>query len=203
VAEGKAPRGARNRVLPAVLGGLIVLTIAAQFLTGGGESSSTSSTPPPNARAVLVATEDAERMVVVAPCNTDAELTERDAARDEPTPGAVRLELPRGSGSRAILVPHCNPTTRAMTASGEQLPSALFVLPAGTRTPTLKTPPLRADAQVIVPARSRARTIVVPACTGRQPPGSDNPKAPPEGKDKDVVLETGSGSSRTATAPPC
>ena len=199
--------GAPNRTLL-----WIMLAVAALFLIVGltlGKKKSETATEPPlppgNARALVVPTDDERRTVVVAPCGTDVQDTARRSRRDdaEGVPNTIRFEFPRGGGDRAVLVPDCSPQSGVSgTASG--LPAAAFVLPVGTKENSLQVPPLRAESQVIVPAGSEARTVVLTPCTG-QLGGEGGRPAPARagGANQDAVLEPEQGQGDLVTAPQC
>jgi hypothetical protein len=96
------------------------------------------------------------------------------------------VQLPRGSGDRAVLIPNCTRQSGGVTSG---LPAAAFVLPVGTRSNQLQVPPLRASAQLLVPSEGKARVLVVTPCksAARQ----------------DAVLEPDDPGSEVATAPDC
>jgi hypothetical protein len=181
----------RNRIPFVVAGVLIVLLGGGVLLFKGGKKSSGPKVPQENARAVSVPT-DRPRTVVVAPCNTPVEQTTTSAAKGESTPGATTLELPRGNGTRFVLVPHCLPKA-GVTATPGNIPSAAFVLadkerPVEGQGGTLTAGSAVARTQLILPNGAKTATIVVAPCTKKA-----------AGK-RDVAL---SGDSSTVTAPKC
>jgi hypothetical protein len=186
---------ARNK-LPWVVGGILiaVLVVGALALGGDKEKKAAPVAPPENARALSLPVNRA-RTVIVPPCNTPVPQTTRSAARGQGTPGATTLALPRGSGVRFVLVPHCLPDAGVTSAPGN-LPSAAFVLP-GAERPTegqrgsFIYGELNARTQLILPNGSTARTIVVPPCAKKT-----------AGK-RDVVLDAPRAGSRTVVAPSC
>lgn len=187
-----------NTTVYVTIGVLFVL-----LLLGGAAGSKPKPKPPApkpldNARAVLLAGGDGvTRTLVVPPCNAPVGSTERDVAAGRPPPNAVILELPAGSEPRAVLVPDCLEASAGVTASGS-LPAAAFVLPIGTRAAANPTLQVGAQTQIIVPAGSRAHTIIVPPCSGA---ASSQPVPNQRGR-QDVVLSPNAGTDR-ATAPDC
>jgi hypothetical protein len=175
---------------------LVVAGIVASVVGGKEKSKAPASSPPVSARA-LVLTADRSRTVVVPPCNTPVSATASNAARGRPTPGATTVELPRGRGSRTLLVPHCQPAkTGSMTTDGG-IPSAAFVL-GGSKPLTkdregkIESDGVIAESQLLLPDGSNTSTIVVRPCT----------KQPVE-EGRDVVLSAPTGDSDLAVAPAC
>ena len=198
--------GAPNRTLL-----WIMLAIAALFVIAAlavGSSSSTTTTPPVppgNARALVVPSDDARRTVIIAPCGTEVEDTARRSRRDgaESVPNTIRFVFPREGGDRAVLVPDCSPQA-GVSGSNSGLPAAAFVLPVGTKENRLQVPPLRAESQVIVPAGSDARTVVLTPCTGQLGGEGGRPAPAREGgANQDAVLEPEAGQGDLVTAPQC
>jgi hypothetical protein len=200
VADQRESVDSPNRTLLYVIGTLIVLFLIGGLVVGSKKKPATP-VPPANARAVVVPTDDAARTIVVSPCRTAVAETTRDVERGVSTPNTVRVRLPRGSGDRAVLVPHCSPQSGGVS---QGLPSAAFVLPVGSRSKQLLVPPVRAEAQLIVPTGGEARTVVVPPCTG-QLGGQAGKPAPAAvgGRRQDVVLAPQNARSTVATAPQC
>jgi hypothetical protein len=181
----------RNRIPFVVAGVLIVLLGGGVILSKSGKKSSGPKVPQENSRALSVPTNRA-RTVVVAPCNTPLQQTTSSAAKGQGTPGATTLELPKGGGTRFVLVPHCQPKA-GVTSTPGSIPSAAYVLPSGDRPAegqggSLVAGHLVARTQLLLPNGARTATIVVPPCTKKT-----------AGK-RDVAL---SGSSATEAAPKC
>jgi hypothetical protein len=188
---------------------IIIVVIALLFLIGGlivGKKEEEMTAPKPiptNARALVVPTDDAARTVVVAPCGTDLADTTKDAENGKATPNSLRFEFAKGSGDRSVLIPDCTPTG-GVSGSNAGLPSAAFVLAAGTRENQLSIPPLRAESQALVPNGGKARTVVLGPCTGLQGGSAGKPvPARTGGQSQDQVLEPEAGQGDVATAAQC
>ncbi len=193
--------GAPNRTVLYVMGTIAAIFIIAGLIVGKKEPQPALPPPPPNSRAVVVPTDDAARTLVVSPCQTNVSETSRDVERGESTPNTVRVELPRGGGDRAVMVPHCSPNSGGVS-SGR--PAAAFILPVDTREKELHIPPLRAEAQLIVPRDGPARTVVVSPCTGEIGGEAGRPAPSVEGgREQDVILEPENDGTDVATAPQC
>jgi hypothetical protein len=200
VPEPTGESGQPNRTLFYIIGAVVALFLIVGLVKGSKKTSTTPPEPPANARAVVVPTDDAARTVIVAPCETAVADTTRDAEKNVSTPNTVRVKLPRGSGDRAILVPHCNQSG----AVAPSVPSAAFILTVGSRSKELQVPPLRAESQVLVPSGGKARTVVVSPCTGKIGGVAGRPSpAAAGGRQQDVVLEPQKSGSTVATAPQC
>jgi hypothetical protein len=120
------------------------------------------------ARAVLVPTEK-ERRVIVPPCGTGVPLLQRPPDELAETPGTIRFVLHKDRGDRIVLVPRCRAAHGAQTSEGANLPSAAFVLPIAAnldagRGGSREAGAERVQGQLIIPARSPIKTIVVPRC---------------------------------------
>lgn len=197
--------GAPNRTLFVIMAVVAVLFIAAGIAIGKKqeESMPKPGPPPGNARALVVPTEDADRTVVVAPCNTDVEDTARETREDESVPNTLRFVFPKGGGDRAVLVPDCSPKA-GVSAGNSGVPAAAFVLPVGTRENSLQMPPVRGESQLVVPQRSEAKTIVLAPCSGVQGGEAGKPVPAKEGgQNQDAVLEPEAGQGGIVTAPQC
>jgi len=180
-----------NKTPLVVIGVLAVLLLVVGVATSSSSEEEAAAPPPPapvNARAVLVASDDAERTVVVLPCS--ASQTARDIQVAGAVADSIRLTIPQGSGSRAVLVPDCRAPDK---------PTAAFVLPEGQDKAIDRKLALNAQSQIIVPSGSPARTIVVPSCGGTE--GGEGPVTPSE-QGADVVLSPAEGDD-SATAPAC
>ncbi len=196
--EGSRERDEGGTKVPWIVGGfLVVLLVVAGSGAGGSSSSSMSMmpTPPPaNARGVLLPGDGTQRTVVVPSCGTPASIASQTAPGGSGS-GVVTLQLGGSAGARALLVPDCTKPSGGAPPPGSPPPSAAFVLPVGTTQLQDSSVQVASRSQVIVPAGSRAKTVVVPACvTGGQ--------APAGAKHQDVVLSPKQGSD-SATAPSC
>ena len=200
--DPEEPTGPRNRTLYWIIGTIIALFVIGGLAIGKKEPAKPGQPPaPPNARAIVVPTDDVARTIVVSPCQTNVEDTAQDAEDETSTPNTVRVELPKGSGDRAVFVPHCSPQSGGVS-SGR--PAAAFILPMGSKSKTLQMPPLNAESQLLVQTESEARTVVVPPCTGQI--GGEAGRPSPEiegGREQDVVLEPEEEGSELAVAPQC
>ena len=182
--EEKEPRQRwpKNRVIPAVIGGMILL-----FLIGSQVFKKEEKKPPPapppdlTARSVVLPEGRVARTVVVAPCEGPIEETTRNAADGNPTSGAATFTVPPGRKSRQVVIPRCTPGTG--TAPG--VPSAAFVF-ADEST----TGPIRPASRLILPTGSEATTIVVAPCT------KDTTK-------RDVALSPSEDDPKLVVAPGC
>jgi hypothetical protein len=183
--------------LPWIIGVVLiaVLVIGALVVGGGKKKSKGGPTAPPESARALSLPVNRARTVVVPPCNTPVEQTTRSAARGQGTPGATTLGLPRGSGVRFVLVPHCQPKAGVTSAPGN-LPSAAFVLPAGERPSEgqgggFVSGGVNARTQLLLPSGSTASTVVVPPCRKKT-----------DGK-RDVIVGAQKAGSHTVVAPSC
>jgi len=197
--EGSRERDEGGTKVPWIVGGaLVVFLILAGSLAGGSSSSSMSMMPmppPTNARGVLLPADGVDRTVIVPSCGTPASVASQTARGGSSGEGVVTLRLGGSSGMRAILVPDCMKPSGGAPPPGAPPPSAAFVLPVGTTQLQDSSAQVGSRSQVIVPAGSRAKTVVVPACvTGGQ--------APAAAKKQDVVLSPKRGAD-SATAPSC
>ncbi|MDQ3609849.1 MAG: hypothetical protein M3459_13280 [Actinomycetota bacterium] len=196
-----------NRTPLAVMVGLVVVMVIGAVAADSLKGKKTSTEPPvpvDNARAVLLPAGDGvDRRVVVPPCRTPPETTANDLAAGRPVPNAAVFRLSGSGEAQAVLVPDCIRGSTAVTAGGD-LPAAAFVLPVGVRAATNPTLQIAAQSQIIVPAGSGARTVVVPPCTGARPRPSGTPTTPAAAgvPGSDVVLDP-SGETDVVTAPSC
>lgn len=195
-----------NRVPLAVMVGLVAVLVIGAVAADSLKSKGTTEPPGPldNARAVLLPAGDGiERRVVVPPCNTPPESTASDVAAGRPAPNAAMFQLSGGDDEQAVLVPDCIRGSTAVTAGGD-LPAAAFVLPVGVRAAANPTLQIGAQSQIILPAGSSARTVVVPPCTGARPRPSGTPTTPAAAgaTGSDVVLDPREGTD-VVTAPSC
>lgn len=195
-----------NRVPLAVMVGLVAVLVIGAVAADSLKSKGTTEPPGPldNARAVLLPAGDGiDRRVVVPPCNTPPESTANDVAAGRPAPNAAMFQLPGAGEEQAVLVPDCIRGSTAVTAGGD-LPAAAFVLPVGVRAAANPTLQIGAQSQIILPAGSSARTVVVPPCTGARPRPSGTPTTPAAAgaTGSDVVLDPHEGTD-VVTAPSC
>ena len=196
-----------NRTPLAVMVGLVVVLVLGAVAAASLKGKKTTTEPPgplDNARAVLLPAGDGvDRRVVVPPCRTPPETTANDVAAGRPAPNAVMFQVSATGEAQAVLVPDCIRGSTAVTATGD-VPTAAFVLPVGVRAPANPTLQIGAQSQVIVPAGSSARTVVVPPCTGARPRPSGTPTTPAAAgaPGADVVLDPRGGTD-VVTAPSC
>lgn len=195
-----------NRVPLAVMVGLVAVLVIGAVAADSLKSKGTTEPPGPldNARAVLLPAGDGiDRRVVVPPCNTPPESTANDVAAGRPAPNAAMFQLSGADEEQAVLVPDCIRGSTAVTAGGD-LPAAAFVLPVGVRAAANPTLQIGAQSQIILPAGSSARTVVVPPCTGARPRPSGTPTTPAAAgaTGSDVVLDPREGTD-VVTAPSC
>ena len=169
-----------NRTVLYVIGAMAII-----FVIAGVAGEKTKKSPPKSFveggsfRAVVVPA-DRPRTVVVTPCDapSPSPTTGAGAAR---MPGVTNIRLDSTTGApRTVLVPRCS--------TPANLPSAAFVLGDGDR------PPAAVQAQVLVPSRSEAETIVVPPCRAGTGPVS--------GGQRQVVVQPRAPAD-TAVAPAC
>lgn len=196
-----------NRTPLAVMVGLVLVmvigAVAANSLKGKGNTEPPG--PLDNARALLLPAGDGiDRRVVVPPCNTPPETTANDVAAGRPVPNAVLFGLTGAQEGQAVLVPDCIRGSTAVTSGGD-VPAAAFLLPVGFRASANPTLQIGAQSQLIVPAGSSARTVVVPPCTGARPRPSGTPTTPAAAgaPGADVVLDDPRGGTDVVTAPSC
>jgi hypothetical protein len=160
----------RNRI-PFIVGGVLIVLFAIGMVAFGGKKKSTPPPVPPESARVLSVPANRARTVVVPPCNTPVQQTSSAAAKGQTVPGATTFELPRGSGVRFVLVPHCQPKA-GVTEDPGSIPSAAIVLAGGQR-PTeaqggnFSAAGANARTQLILPNGSAARTVVVPPCKNK------------------------------------
>lgn len=182
--KGRRPRWTKTKVPWFVMGGLALVLVVGGLVCGGGEKK--KGPKDVGARAIVVPA-DRTRTVVVPACDTGVRITRRNAAEQIRTPGSTSLTLPRGRGSRAVIVPRCGATQSGISSSA-------YILPTGTTTAVGQKkgvgPPVT-NYKLVVPRGSRAKTIVVPGCTRTQP------------TQRTVAVPLTSRRSTVAVAPPC
>jgi len=195
-----------NRTPFAVMVGLVVVMVLGSVAADSLKSESSTNPPAPldNARAVLLPSGDGiDRTVVVPPCRTPPETTADDVQAGRPAPNAVLFSLSSAGEAQAVMVPECIRGSTAVTVDGD-LPAAAFVLPVGIREAANPRLQIGAQSQLIVPAGSSVRTVVVPPCTGSRPRPSGTPATPAAAgaTGSDVVLDP-RGDTDLVTAPSC
>ncbi|HEY2637262.1 MAG TPA: hypothetical protein VGI54_07740 [Solirubrobacteraceae bacterium] len=167
-----------NRVAWSVLGGLILVMLIAGIAYPKKKPPSPIPPPPPaDARGIVLTADHTARTIVVPACGSTSAASA----------GAVRFEV---SGTRTILIPDCQGTVATGSDTGHR-PSVL-VLPEGATKLIDRQLQVGVRSQVLVPAGSTARTLVVPACVAGRAT---------KAKHQDVILSKSSGT--TATAPAC
>jgi hypothetical protein len=187
------------------MGLLVLAAIVGGLLVGKKKNIAVSQ----GARAVLVATTDRARTVVVPPCATGVPVTPATAAAQSQTPGSTSVLLPPGGGVRTLLVPRCTSATAANLPGAANLPSAVFVLAAGVQLPTQHESQTMDEAsrlaaftkgvneQLVVQPGSAVATVVVPRCAGNGPKVTNGSNGPT------TVLNPQAGTPAVALAPPC
>ena len=186
----------KNKVPWVVAGILIAAFVIGALVVGKKEKkvSPTSKPAPESARAVVVPGTLA-RTVFVPPCNTPVEQTTRVAEQGETPPGATTVKLPKGDGTRYVMVPHCQPGSGATSAPGN-IPSSAIVLadklrPVEGTGGTFNAGGAVARTQLILPNGSKATTLVIPPCRKKT------------SGQRDVVLGEEKAGSKTVVAPGC
>jgi hypothetical protein len=177
---------------------LIVLFVAAYAIVKALQK--TPSAIITGTRAVVVPTNDAARVVVVAPSGTGVTAASTDVASIRQAVGSTTFDLPQGQGDRFVLIPACT-AGHGGTSGTSPLPSAAFVPPAGVSLPPIGTGKtttqpeagsiVSAQYELTVPNGSPIKTVVVGPCE----------KAPPSGPGQQILTPV--GNSSTAVAPPC
>lgn len=167
-----------NRVAWGVLGGLVLVMLIAGIAYPKKKPPSPVPPPPPaDARGVVLNAGGTARTIVVPACGSTSAASA----------GAVRFQV---SGTRTILIPDCQGTV-AQGSDAAHRPSAL-VLPIGATKLIDRQLQVGIRSQVLVPAGSTARTLVIPACLAGKAT---------KAKHQDVILSKSSGT--TAAAPAC
>lgn len=175
------PQATRNRA-----GWITLITVGLLLLIGGLAVPKKSKTPPPpppppaDSRALVLPKDGIQRTVVVPACG----------ATSASAPGYVRFVV--GGDGRAVLVPDCSAKANPQTGAPQQ--ASAFVLPVGANVLVDRPASVGVRQQVLVPANSKAHTVVVPACAA-------GTTVRPNAKRQDTILSPASGSS--ATAPAC
>jgi hypothetical protein len=173
------PQAASNRAAWVVIFGLaLILIIAAIAVPPKTPPPPTPPPPPADARAIVLPDDGVARTVVVPACGSTS----------PSDPGYVRFQL---SGARGVLIPDCAPP--ANPAPGAPTESSAFVLPVGADVLVDQAAGVGVRQRVQVPARAKARTVIVPAC-------ARGTTVRPNAKRQDVILSTATVS---ATAPAC
>lgn len=191
--------GDRNRMQFAVIGALVALMVigAIAYEVGKGEPPPMPPPPPPpdNARALLVPTDDSARLIVIPPCGVPP-VTDGQQTR----PGTVRLRLPQGPESRAVIVPNCTSPKPVLQGPGAV---TAVVLPVGTISLSSSTFGLTADSQVVLPPGSEARTVIMPPCEAKLIGSSSFSSAPTAQRRQDIILSGGAKEDGSIVAPGC
>jgi hypothetical protein len=188
-----------NRTLLVIMG-VMVLALG----VGAAVLDKKKEPPKPEqeiARALLVPTER-ERRVIVPPCGTGVPVASIDADELATTPGSVALVLKKGRGDRILLVPRCTASQGAQASEGANLPSAVFVLPVGANIDAGRGGSVEAgtelvQSQLVVPANSPVKTVVVPRCI------ESREAAEATATGRSVILDPSRAERDTALAAPC
>lgn len=152
-------------------------------------------------RLVRVPTEVA-RQVIVPPCGTGTNVAAQDPAKLAKTPGSITFRLKQGRGDRLVLVPRCRASQGAQPSEGVNLPSAAFVLPIGALVTAGRGGSAQAgtelvESQLVIPANSTIKTIVVPGCIETAQQAQKNATG------RSIILSALPGRPNAALAPPC
>jgi hypothetical protein len=181
-----------------------MLALVVVLVAGYAIAKSLKKTPSAvltGTRAVVVPTDDGAFTVIVAPCGTGANVLTSNVNALRQTTGTITIQLPKGQGERAVLVPECG-GGHAGSVGKSELPSAAFVPaagvplpPIGSGKPTTTTPEAGSlestQFEVTVPTGSAIRTVVVSPCE------KASPSTPAQ------QLLSAAGNSSTAVAPAC
>lgn len=174
------PQATTNRAAWVVLVTIgLILLIAALIVPPKSKTPPPPPPPPADARAVVLPADGVTRTVVIPRCGS----TSKTAL------GYVRFQV---TGARSVLVPDCS--APANPAPGAPQQAAAFLLPVGANRLIDRSVGLGIRQQVLVPANSKATTVVVPAC-------AKGTTVRPNAKHQDVILSPASGPA--ATAPAC
>ena len=182
---------------------MVLLALAIGIPAALIKSQSEKGTKPEQeaSRLVRVPTEVA-RLVLVPPCGTGVNVTQIKPAALAETPGTIRIRLKQGRGDRLVLVPRCQAAEGAEASEGVNLPSAAFVLPVGARITAGRGGSAVAgtelvQSQLVIPANSGIRTVIVPRCTEQ----AKQAKAHATGRT--LILDPQRGRPAAALGPPC
>ena len=153
------------------------------------------------ARAVLVPTEK-EREVIVPPCGTGVPVASTKPAELAKTPGSIDFILRKERGDRIVVVPRCRASQGAQPSEGANLPSAAFVLPIGAHIQAGRAGSAVAgtelvQAQLVIPANSTIKKIVVPRCI------ESKTEAQKSATGRALILDPQPGQPNAAIGPPC
>jgi hypothetical protein len=152
-------------------------------------------------RLVRVPTEKA-RLVIVPPCGTGTNVAAIKPKALIQTPGTIQFRLKRDNGDRLVLVPRCRASQGAQPSEGVNLPSAAFILPIGAqvtagRGGSAQAGTEKVESQLVVPANSPIKTIVVPRCLETAKEAEKNATG------RTLILDPVRGLPAVALAPPC
>jgi hypothetical protein len=175
------PEATSNRAGWAVIIGLaLVLALVAIAYPKKKPPPPTPPPPPADARGIVLPADGVTRTVVVPACGS----TSPNGA------GSVRFQVGGGT-TRAVLLPDCSAPANPAPGAPQQV--AAFILPVGADQLIDRYAGVGLRERVLVPAKAKARTIVVPAC-------ARGTTVRPNAKRQDVILST---ASTSASAPAC
>jgi hypothetical protein len=186
-----------NRVALIVMLGIVVVF-------GGIAIAMKKKTTQPKqeaSRLVRVPTERT-RQVIVPPCGTGTNVAATKPQALTQTPGTIAFRLSRNNGDRLVLVPRCRASQGAAASEGVNLPSAAFILPIGAqvtagRGGSAQAGTEKVESQLVVPANSSIKTIVVPRCLETAQEAEKNATG------RTLILDPLRGRPSAALAPPC
>jgi hypothetical protein len=181
-----------------------VVILALILIMGGIAVVNTTVKSVPHqeaARLVRVPTERV-REVIVPPCGTGTPVTSTDPKTLAKTPGTIAFFLQKDRGDRLVVLPRCQAAQGAKPSEGTNLPSAAFVLPIGAlvtagRAGSAEAGTEKVESQLVVPANSSIKTIVVTRCLETEQ------QAQKFATGRSIILNPQRGRPDAALAPPC
>jgi hypothetical protein len=174
------PQTRTNRTVWIVLAVIVLIMLIGGLAVPKKKKASAAPPPPPaDARALVLPNDNTVRTVIVPACGSTS-----------PTrPGYLRFQL---GNARSVLIPDCTPPGH--TNATAPAAASAFVLPVGASRLIDRQVGVGVRQQVLVPANTKATTLVIPACAA-------GTTVKPKAKKQDVILSP--ASSTTATAPAC
>ncbi len=181
-----------------------IVMLALVVVLGGIAIAMKKKTSEPQqeaARLVRVPTER-EREVIVPPCGTGTNVGATKPEALVKTPGTIAFRLKRNNGDRLVLVPRCRASQGAQPSEGVNLPSAAFVLPIGAqvtagRGGSAQAGTEKVESQLVVPANSPIRTIVITRCLETAQEAKKNATG------RTLILDPLRARKDATLAPPC
>lgn len=183
--------------------GWIVMVAIVVVLGGIAIAMKKKSSEPQQeaARLVRVPTER-EREVIVPPCGTGTDVAATKPEALTKTPGTIAFRLKKDEGDRLVLVPRCRASQGAQASEGVNLPSAAFILPLGAqvtagRGGSAQAGTEKVESQLVVPANSPIKTIVVTRCL------ESSQEAKKNATGRTLILDPLRARRDATLAPPC